>query len=38
VLHIRKATVPDAEQAQVYQRLGIDWKNEYPMRKSFVSI
>ena len=38
VLHIRKATVPDAEQAQVYQCLGIDWKNEYPMRKSFVSI
>jgi len=38
VLHNRKATVPDAEQAQVYQRLGIDWKNEYPMRKSFVSI
>lgn len=36
VLHIRKATVPDAEQSQVYRRLGIDWKGEYPMRKSFV--
>lgn len=36
VLHIRKATVPDAEQSQAYQRLGIDWKSEYPMRKSFV--
>jgi hypothetical protein len=24
VLHFRKPTVPDAEQATVYQRLGID--------------
>lgn len=36
VLHIRKATVPDAEQAQVYRHLGIDWKSEYPVRKTFV--
>lgn len=36
VLHIRKATVPDAEQSQVYRLLGIDWKSEYSMRKTFV--
>lgn len=36
VLHIRKATVPDAEQSQVYRHLGIDWKSEYPVRKTFV--
>jgi len=36
VLLIRKATIPDAEQGQVYQLLGIDWKAEYPMRKSFM--
>lgn len=37
VLHIRKATVPDAEQSQVYRNLGIDWKTEYPARKTFVT-
>lgn len=36
VLHLRKATVPDVEQAQVYRKLGIDWKNEFPVQKSFV--
>lgn len=36
VLHIRKATIPDHEQSQVYRNLGIDWKNEYPARKTFV--
>jgi transposase len=36
VLQIRKATVPDAEQAQVYRLLGIDWKTEYPSRKTFL--
>lgn len=36
VLHIRKASVPDAEQAQVYQKLGIDWKAEFPPQKHFV--
>ncbi len=36
VLHIRKATVPDARQSQVYRLLGIDWKSEYPVRKTFV--
>lgn len=36
VLHIRKATVPDAEQSQVYRLQGIDWKSEYPTRKTFI--
>lgn len=36
VLHIRKATVPDAEQAEVYRKLGIDWKSEFPVEKRFV--
>ena len=36
VLHIRKATIPDAEQAHVYRKLGIDWKAEFPPQKRFV--
>jgi len=36
VLHIRKPTVPDAEQARVYRKLGIDWKAEFPPMKRFV--
>ena len=36
VLHLRKATVPDAEQAQVYQKLGIDWKGEFAPIKYYV--
>lgn len=36
VLHLRKATDPDAEQALVYERLGIDWKAEFPPQKRFV--
>jgi hypothetical protein len=36
VLHIRKATDPDAEQAAVYRKLGIDWKAEFPTQKRFV--
>ncbi len=36
VLHIRKPTIPDAEQAQVFQKLGIDWKAEFPPQKRFV--
>lgn len=36
VLHIRKASQPDAEQEQVYQKLGIDWKNEFPVQKSYM--
>ncbi|MEX2577820.1 MAG: IS1634 family transposase [Verrucomicrobiales bacterium] len=36
VLHIRKATIPDAEQARVYRALGIDWKKEFPVQKRFV--
>lgn len=33
VIEIRKPSRPDAEQALVYQRLGIDWKKAYPARK-----
>lgn len=36
VLHIRKATLPDAGQAQVYRKLGIDWKTEFTPQKHFV--
>lgn len=36
VLHIRKPTIPDAEQAQVFQKLGIDWKAAFPPQKRFV--
>ena len=36
VLHIRKATLPDAGQAQVYRKLGIDWKAEFTPQKRFV--
>jgi hypothetical protein len=36
VLHIRKATLPDAGQAQVYRQLGIDWKAEFTPQKRFV--
>lgn len=36
VLHIRKPTIPDAEQAQVFQKLGIDWKAEFPTKKRFM--
>jgi hypothetical protein len=33
VIEIRKPSLPDAEQAQVYTRLGIDWKQACPARK-----
>jgi transposase len=34
ILTIRKPSKPDAEQALVYQMLGIDWKKMCPMSKS----
>lgn len=33
VIEIRKPSLPDAEQALVYSRLGIDWKQACPARK-----
>ena len=33
VIEVRKPSRPDAEQALVYQRLGIDWKKACPVRK-----
>jgi transposase len=36
LIQIRKAGVPDAEQALVYKSLGIDWKNAFPARKSMI--
>lgn len=36
VLHLRKPTVPDAEQARVYHQLGINWKTEVPSIKKFM--
>jgi hypothetical protein len=35
--HIRKPTVPDAEQATVYQRLGIDWQAAFPTQKIWAN-
>jgi hypothetical protein len=36
VLHLRKPTIPDAEQAAIYQRLGIDWKAAFPPQKTWL--
>ncbi len=36
ILQIRKPSVPDAEQARVFQLLGIDWKREVPSQKSMM--
>ncbi len=36
VLHLRKPSVPDAEQAMVYQRLGIDWRAAFPVQKTWA--
>jgi len=36
VLHIRKPSIPDAQQAKVFQNLGINWKAEIPPQKRFV--
>jgi len=35
-IEIRKPSGPDAEQAQVCQHLGIDWKQACPARKSVM--
>jgi hypothetical protein len=36
VLHLRKPTVPGAEQATVYQRFEIDWKAASPTQKTWA--
>jgi len=36
VLHIRKPSLPDPEQALVYKRLRIDWKSAFPQIKTFA--
>ena len=36
ILQIRKPSVPDAEQARVFQLLGIDWKGEAPSQKTMM--
>jgi len=38
VLHIRKPSLPDPEQALVYKHLRIDWKSAFPQIKTFVKI
>ncbi len=35
VLEIRKPSQPDAEQARIYQLLGVDWKAAYPTVKTY---
>lgn len=37
VLRIRKPSLPDPEQALVYQNLGIQWKSAFPPIKSFAN-
>ncbi len=34
IVTVRKPSLPDAEQAQVYKILGIDWKRACPTVKS----
>jgi len=36
VLHIRKPSIHDAQQAKVFQNPGINWKAEVPPQKRFV--
>ena len=36
VLHIRKPSLPDPEQALLYKRLRIDWKSAFPQIKTFA--
>ncbi len=35
VLRIRKATIPDEEQATIYRQLGIEWKTVFTPQKTF---
>jgi len=37
LIQIRKAGVPDAEQALVYKSLGIEWKNAFLAKKSVIN-
>jgi hypothetical protein len=37
VLRIRKPSLPDPEQALIYQNLGIHWKTAFPPIKSFAN-
>lgn len=37
VIHIRKPSVPDAEQQHIYRLLGIDWKAAFPPRKTEIT-
>ena len=34
IIHIRKSSVPDAEQALIYKILGIDWKSAFKTKKT----
>lgn len=36
ILHIRKPSLPDPEQALLYQKLRIDWKAAFPPLKTFA--
>ena len=38
VLHIRKPSLPDPEQALVYKHLRIDWKSAFPQIKTFAKV
>jgi transposase len=36
IMQVRKPSVPDPEQARVFQQLGIDWKQACPAQKSIM--
>jgi len=36
ILHIRKPSLPDPEQALLYAKLHIDWKSAYQPLKTFA--
>ncbi|HBA84403.1 MAG TPA: hypothetical protein DCZ95_09950 [Verrucomicrobia bacterium] len=36
IVSIRKPSLPDAEQAQVYRALGIDWRAAFPPRRTEI--
>jgi transposase len=36
IMQVRKPSVPDSEQALIFQLLGIDWKRAYPAQKSIM--
>jgi len=36
IMQVRKPSVPDSEQARIFQQLGVDWKQACPAQKSIM--